>query len=308
MKHARLYSNRWYNGILEAFFRIAATGWAPPHRFRPPLPDRNNRPAAVGYPSLEIVSHCWRYAHMLIYQLSSMVLHPPTTSEVVVTVFHTEEDAETMRLLDFIGSHEVPRVRWNWQPLPGEQLFRRSIGRNRAALNTRADWIWMTDCDVVFHAGCLDSLAERLRGRNDVLLYPRQEYRTALLADTSALLTRARSMLRQDGPLSLLEINPAEFSPHPLHRAKGEYQIIHGDVARAIGYCDRIPPLQTPAPHWCKCREDRVFRWLAGTQGIPIDVDHVYQIRHAHKGRYRSRPAWSGIRSRIRRLQSHIKR
>ncbi len=286
---------------------MAATGVVPSRFFRAPLPDKDHRTKVTGTPSLEIVSHCWRYAHMLIYQLSSIVLYPPTQSDVVVTVFYTDEDIETKRLLDFIGSHEVGRVRWNWQPLPREQLFRRGIGRNRAALNTRADWIWMTDCDVVFHAGCLDSLADQLRERNDVLLYPRQEHRTTLLADTSALLARARSMLRQDEPLSLLEIDRSEFSPHPLHRAKGEYQIIQGDVARAIGYCDRIPPHQAPARHWCKCREDRVFRWLAGTHGTPIDVPGVYQIRHAEKGRYRKHPVWAGIRGRIRRLQSGIR-
>ena len=41
---------------------------------------------------LEIVSHCWGYANMLTYQLSSFVNYPPTKLNLTVTVFYAEED------------------------------------------------------------------------------------------------------------------------------------------------------------------------------------------------------------------------
>lgn len=282
--------------MFGCFFRMAAAGLLPASWFRAPLPDGKTRKAVRSFPSLEIVSHCWRYSHMLSYQLSSFINYPPEKLKAVVSVFFAEEDGETRELLDFISRHNVPNISWNWRPLPKNQLFRRSIGRNQAAFSTRADWIWMTDCDIVFHKDCLDSLADQLCGRNDILLFPRQENRTTMLENTCRMLQNGRA-------LQLVDIDTSAFNPHTLDRAKGEYQIIHGDVARAIGYCDGISLYQTPARRWCKCHEDRVFRWLAGTRGTPVDVAGVYQIRHIDKGRYRNGSIWSGIRSRIRRMQ-----
>lgn len=307
MTEPRIYTQRPYTRALELFFQFAASGMVPARWFRRSLPFPADRHRVTHQPHVELVSHCWQYAPMLWYQLSSIVRHPPTKLSLTVTVFYAAEDAPTKRVLDFIGGQEVDNVEWNWQALPKEHCFRRGIGRNRAALNTQADWVWMTDCDVLFQAGSLDSLAEELTGRTDTCCFPRQEYRTVMLANTDDLLARAEAQLQSSAPLSVLGIDESDFHPHTLQCAKGEYQIIHGDVARAIGYCDGIRPHQTPANHWCKCREDRVFRWLAGTQGTPIDVTGVYQIRHLHKGRYRGDNTWSRWRSRIRRVQDFIR-
>ncbi|HAS82413.1 MAG TPA: glycosyl transferase [Verrucomicrobia bacterium] len=296
MIHNKVYPPRWYDGILGRFYRVAASGVVPPAWFReplPPVPDRRPGPAV---PTLEIISHCWRYSHMLAYQLSSFVLYPPSKLRAMITVFYAGEDDGTTKLLAFIGSHKVPNITWNWQALPKEQLFRRGIGRNRAALATQADWVWMTDCDIVFHKGCLDSLARQLVGRQEALLYPRQERTTTMLADSCPMLQKGRA-------LQLVDIDTREFSVHSRDRAKGAFQIIHGDVARVIGYCDGIGLYQTPAAHWCKCYEDRAFRWLVGSQGTPIEVEGVCQIRHVEKGRYQQGTLRSRIRSKIRRMQ-----
>ncbi len=284
------------DAVVRRFFRIAASGLVPARWFRAPIPRECDRRPGPCFPTVEIVSHCWQYAHMLAYQLSSLVLYPPRKLKVILTVYYSEEDESTVELLDFIAGHKVPNVEWNWQPLPRAQLFRRGIGRNRSALQTGADWIWMTDCDILFHEGCLDSLAGMLEGRSDILLYPRQERTTQMLPDSNP-------MLQQGRECRLVDIDPSAFSLHDRDRAKGAYQIIHGDVARAIGYCDRIRAYQAPANHWCKCYEDRIFRWLAGTQGTPIEVPGVFQIRHIEKGRYRKGTLMARIRSRVRRMQ-----
>jgi hypothetical protein len=296
MSHNKIYPPRWYDGVLGYLLRLAASGLLPARWFRKPIPDEATRKAVQDFPTLEIVTHCWQYAHMLAYQLSSFVNHPPTKLNATITVFYAEADVDTAKLLAFIQQHNVPRIQWNWQPLPPGELFRRGIGRNRAALSTRADWLWMTDCDIVFHKGCLDSLADQLRGRKEVLLYPRQEKTTTMLADSCPMLQKARE-------LQLVDIDTREFNPHTRDRAKGAFQLIHGDVARAIGYCDDIALYQTPARHWCKCYEDRAFRWLVGTQGTPIEVEGVYQIRHITKGRYQKGTVRSRLRSKIRRMQ-----
>jgi len=296
MLRGGLYKARWYDPALGVVTRWIASGLLPAAWFRAPIPNSSMRRTSGAFPSVEVVTHCWQYAAMLAYQLSSFVNHPPSKLTLTVTVFYAESDRATVELLGFIARHDVPNVKWNWCPLPERELFRRGIGRNRAALASKADWVWMTDCDIIFHKNCLDSLAEQLTGRNDVLVYPRQDRATPMLPQTSSLLESGRQ-------LGLQEIDPSDFSLLTRDRARGEYQIIHGDVARAIGYCGGIPIYQTPADHWCKCYEDRAFRWLAGTQGTPIDIEGVYQIRHIEKGRYRKGAAWSRIRGKIRRLQ-----
>jgi len=157
------------------YLRVAATGVIPARWYLPSLPSLDQRAAATGDLKIEIVSHCWNYSHLLARQLSSLVLFPPTRADVTMTVFYSEEDEATVRLLKTFGTREAPGVTWNWNALPKEQLFRRSIGRNKAALQTDADWVWFTDCDLMFRDDCLDVLVEQLQGRRDVLVYPRQE-------------------------------------------------------------------------------------------------------------------------------------
>ncbi len=296
MPENNLYPQRFYDGFLGVFARMAASGMLPAGWFRDPLPPESQRRPGPDYPTVEIVTHCWQYASLLAYQLSSLINYPPARLKLIVTVFYAREDEKTARLLDFIGGHQVANIEWNWRPLPTGQLFRRGIGRNLAARETRADWVWMTDCDIVFHAGCWDSLADALQGKRQALLFPRQEYTTPMLVNSDPLLMESRQP-------QLRDIDTERFEVHTRDRAKGAFQIIHGDVARAIGYCAGLPIYQTPADHWCKCYEDRAFRWLVGTAGEPIDVAGVHQIRHIDKGRYRKDSRWSALRSWIRRVQ-----
>ena len=296
MSNDKVYPYGALHKLQEVFFRLAASGLIPPDKFRAALPPEKDRKPSPEFPAIEIVSHCWQYSTMLAYQLSSLVNYPPSKLSVLVTVFYSETDKATVELLEFIGTHRVDNLTWNWQPLPEAQLFRRSIGRNRAALATRADWVWMTDCDIVFHKGCLDSLAQELRGKTDALVFPAEVQITDLLPDCSP-------MLRKDTGLELKEIDTQQFRPHRRDRAKGPFQIVHGDVARTIGYCDRIALYQTPAAYWCKCYEDRAFRWLVGTQGTPVNIINACQIRHIEKGRYRQKSLWSRLRGKIRRMQ-----
>jgi hypothetical protein len=237
----------------------------------------------------------------MAYQLSSLVRFPPAEIEVRVTVCHALEDQGTVELLDFFGAREVPGVTWNWLPLERTHLMRRAIGRNRAALATEADWVWFTDCDVLFSEGCLDGLARALQGRNDPLVHPAVEWVTPLLSDDDRVLT---AWHRSPG---LLELDTESLLVRPLDRATGPMQITHGDAARTLGYCDALGTYQEPAETWQKTREDRAFRWLLGSHGAPVDTPGVHRIRHASKGRDRGSGAESGsgglahwIRARLR--------
>ena len=274
----RREENGW-QAASRHFFRLAASGLISPRWFTRPPPPEPLRRQATGRLTIEVVSHCWQYAHLLVYQLSSLVLHPPRNVDVRMTVFYAAEDEATAKLLAYFSEHKVPGVRWNWQILPREQLMRRSIGRNIAALATRANWVWFTDCDLIFGEGCLDRLAQRLQGRTDALVYPQEEQCTALLPDSDTCLQYNAAKPRIVAANGL-------FKPKSVTRATGPLQITHGDVARATGYCNAIKACQMPASHWCKAHEDRIFRWLLGTQGVPLDIPGVQRIRHVTKGRY----------------------
>lgn len=292
---------RWSDGLHGRFLRLAASGLVPARWFLPELPDAGKRAARTGHLQLEVVSHCWKYAHMLVYQLSSLVLYPPQNCTVTMTVYYGQEDTETVALLTFFGALNVPNVIWNWQCLPPQALFRRAIGRNLAARQSKADWVWFTDCDLLFRAGCFDALAAALQGRRDVLVYPAREYCTALLPGDAAIL---RPDMSQP---CVLDVDADLFTVFPRSRATGPLQITHGDVARAVGYCDSLPYYQRPSATWCKAYEDRAFRWLLRSQGVPLDVPGVYRIRHVAKGRYTGSKLNTGLRSALRRLVARIK-
>ncbi|MCA1733459.1 MAG: glycosyltransferase [Acidobacteria bacterium] len=291
---------RLRTGVEEIFMRIAASGVVSPRFFQPSVPDPANLPARTGHLSLEVVSHCWQYHFLLAYQLSSLVNHPPSGISVTMTVFYAHEDRATGELLEFFGGMAVPGVTWNWIALERELLFRRAIGRNFAARNSSADWIWFTDCDVVFYEGCLDGLAQCLEGKQDRLVFPRIERTTSLLDRLDPMLTATA-----EGP-RLVEIDTSRFEPRPLGVAKGPMQITHGDVARAVGYCEVLPVYHRPAERWRKAWEDRAFRWLLRSDGTPLDIPAVYRIRHASKGRYGEPTLVGRLRGAIRGAESRF--
>ncbi len=287
---------RAWDTLRLGFWRVAAGGWLPARWFNRGLPPVDSRQARRGRLSIEIVSHCWNYAHMLVYQLSSLVKFPPHDADVTMTVFYSPEDVRTGELLQFFGAIEAPGVRWNWQALPKEHLFRRAIGRNRAALASTADWVWFTDCDLMFRDNCLDALAAQLQGRRDALVYPSVERTTALLAEDDP-------MLRRDRP-AVVDIEDEDgFTSRTPSRATGPLQITHGDVARALGYCNPIAYYQQPAERWCKAHEDRAHRWLLETQGTPLEIPGVYRIRHVFKGRYGGDSIVTRVRTGLRQQQ-----
>jgi len=262
-------------------------GW-----FGPTPPDKNALSTSTAPLNLQIVSHCWQYAHMLNFQLSALVNYPPTELLVTYTLYHSGEDTELKKLISRYDAIQVPNVTWNWMEVPKEQLFRRAIGRNQAALNTEADWIWFSDCDLIFHESCLDSLARELDDRQQRMVFPRQEFITDLL-DAS------HPMLNQNNE-SLVDIDTTLFETNDIHKAKGAFQIVHGDVARACGYCRSVKLYQQPMNHWSKTYEDSMFRCLIDSEGEPVDVKGLYRIRHVEKGRYSQGSQLSRVRKSIR--------
>lgn len=288
------------DGIKEFLLRFAASGYFPATAFIKNQPDKTSLRVFEQDIKLEIVSHCWNYARFFVYQLSSLVKYPPTNMQVKLTVFYSEEDQETTKLLAHFQQISVPNVEWNFQKLPTPLLLRRAIGRNHASKHTEADWIWFADCDMVFHEGCLDALEGLLKGRQDILLFPDTLLVTPLLTEADPMISAGKDKT------SLLEVDKTKFKPRKFDRATGAIQIIHGDVARACGYCDDLAVYQKPKYHWTKTYEDRAIRWLLGTHGTPISLPNLLLIRHAEKGRYKEDSKISVVRKTIRRIKSAL--
>jgi hypothetical protein len=295
-KNIKTFPPRKYDALSILFFRWIIKNTLPRSLFCDPIPKKSDINATTGKLDLEIVSHCWQYANMLTYQLSSFINYPPTKANLTVTVFYSEDDTKTRAVLDFFACQQVKNVTWNFTAMDNQKLFRRGIGRNLAARATKADWIWYTDCDIIFHENCLDSLVEKLQGSQETLYFPEHE-------KTTEMLSADDPMLRAESTPQIVDINTDEFSLHSRDKAKGAFQIVHGDIARAIGYCEKISIFQTESTRWRKTYEDTAFRWLVSSNGIPIDIDGVCQIRHVQKGRYAQDSNVSKVRSKIRRMQ-----
>jgi len=119
-------------------------------------------------------------------------------------------------------------------------LFRRAIGRNQAALQSTADWVWFTDCDVVFQQGCIDALNAALQSRQDALVFPCAEQRTDIYTDSDLVSQNALEKIE------LLQASDDLFISKTVTRATGPLQITHGDVARNNGYCRDVAFYQRP--------------------------------------------------------------
>ena len=64
----RAFINKLSDGVAGLFLRFAASGYAPASWFRDVDPKSVEKAKRSGKLSLEIVSHCWNYGHLLTYQ------------------------------------------------------------------------------------------------------------------------------------------------------------------------------------------------------------------------------------------------
>jgi len=265
--------------------------------FAPTAPQANELtvfPQAGEMLKLQIVSHCWNYSHLLRFQLSSLYKYSINNCELTYTLFYCEEDTNTVALIEEFEQYDIPNLTWDFRTLPREQLFRRAIGRNQASLATQANWVFFVDCDLILHEGCLDSVTAALSGQQLGLAFPSYEGLTELLPAEHTLLNQTP---KADGTL---DIDPTLFKQAPIMKPKGGYQFVHGDVARAAGYCGSISLYQQPTKVWRKTFEDTTFRTVIQDQGTPVEVKGIFRIRHQEKGRYQKETIWGRLRKSIR--------
>lgn len=103
MKTTKTYPPNRFNAYAIQAYRLVFGRIIPAFLLRDKIPPEAQRKAVKGDFTLEIVSHCWGYANMLTYQLSSFVNYPPTKLKLIVTVFYALEDTKTKSALDFLA-------------------------------------------------------------------------------------------------------------------------------------------------------------------------------------------------------------
>ncbi len=234
----------------------------------------------VKEPTIEIVSHCYatrlpQYASALCYQLSSVILHPPTRCKVLMTVCCEPYDYATARVIKFFMTKIPSRV---IILNSANELGRRSIGRNYAAKGSTADIVWFADVDQVFRGYCLDDLVTRDWSNEIVMVYPR----AIKIHKDHAVGDKVLERMADDP--RVVDIDDSEFMDKRYSRAIGGVQIVKGDFARQYGYLDGEARWQTPATKpFGDFRDDVAYRNFCLQQGgvVAINLPGMYRLRHS---------------------------
>lgn len=238
--------------------------------------------------TIELIVHAYAekldcFAKLLTMQLSSLAVWPCQRARVIYSVCWTASDklvydtinAMAKRFESSTGPYER-EVEINSFPMDKEMLFRRAIGRNLLARQSKADVVWFTDCDYAIGDGCLDGLADAYQaGFPAKLVFPKtlQIHKSHRIGD---------ELLRSVVPGELYLPDLSQFIHRREKFAIGGLQIVSGDTARSVGYCDGtiwIKPVSEEGG-FRNTTEDRVYRAILG-ESKPIEIPGLYRLRHS---------------------------
>lgn len=234
--------------------------------------------------TLELVNHCWKYWRLATLHLSQLALHPPQACRVTCTIVHAPaaDDPATAAVLDYFGGLQIENVRWNFMELPQPELCRRAIGRNRACLASKADFVLLGDIDYCFGPGALDAAAAEMHKTHTAggpaLMFPREilQSRDHACGD--------EEIARVDRP-KILDLTPASYAPVQTRLGIGGHQYIPGKFARERGYLSNSRIFQRPVDTWQRTRCDVAFRQWAGLRSVRLGIPGIRRIRHSVRGR-----------------------
>jgi hypothetical protein len=216
--------------------------------------------------------------------MSSLVHYRPTVNVImqVYTDRQTSIEIDKVRsAMDAVSS--LPQnVSIVVNQLPHAELFRRSIGRNMAAIQCETDVCWFTDADVLFGEGCLDAVVTAVNP-DDPLCSPARLAKTVDRATADRMVERERS-----NPLP--HMTSKEFSPpYKVKRAIGALQVVGGNIARQSGYLkdSRFARPVSTSKGFRRCFEDIRYRKQFTSAGRirRIDVPNLCLIWHTFSGR-----------------------
>jgi len=233
--------------------------------------------------SIEIVTHAYaeemlHFASALIYQISSLVLHEPKKCKVILTICYTPSDVRIRNIIKWC--FQEPHVVGHRLPIPigmfRNEIGRRCIGRNRAAMSTEADIVWFADVDQVFRDDIFDRLAEMEWPAGASMIYPRvvKIHKDHATGD---------ELLREMKEPKLMDIDPEDFVDKKYRKAIGGVQIVQGDFAREHGYLHGDEKWQRPTNKpFGDFRDDVAYRRFCLRYGpiVGVDLPGMFRLRH----------------------------
>ena len=244
---------------------------------------RTSAPTTPPAMTIEIVPHCWRYWRCFTYQASGLLLDPPSPSlRVLLHVMVSQDDTATMQRIEKFRALDWPaNVDFKVTILPSERLFRRSIGRNLAALATHADVVWFTDCDYIIGRQALEDVWEAMSSGRRKFIFPR------VVSQTSS--EYGEELVQQATEWGgILAVDREHGIPIRFNRAIGGVQIVSGELCRQFGYLNGSEKWQRPANRFMRCFEDVAFRKALASAGYVaerVSIRAVSRIMHKQAGR-----------------------
>lgn len=238
---------------------------------------------------IEIVTHAYagdlpQFAVFLQAQLSSLLRYASSTP-VTVTVCYSLADTAIAQVVDRHRNTMIGWLQLNPMPMSEPELFRRCIGRNRAALATEADVVWFADVDHCFGPQCLNELWDIFQElgtdpHEPTLVWPE---RLCIHRDHE---TGDRFWQQHLNNQGIIEINPSDFVDKGYHSAIGGVQIVKGTFARQYGYLDGNAKWQQPRTDgkpFGDFRDDVRFRsfCLSKGPGLQVPIPNLYRLRHS---------------------------
>ena len=245
----------------------------------------------------EVVSHIYsgsmaQYWQAMCYQLTALEQAVAEGVDVTATVFccPVVNDPATHAMLDVFAGDWLRRIE-----LPKLRLYRRSIGRNMAALATAADVVLFTDCDYVWPATTFRSAEQKFKP-TAIMSFARfiSMHRDPVRGD--AVIAR----LASPGRATLPEFTEVDWMVRRELRGIGGNQWVDGDYCRKYGYLNSSTTFQADAdridiPFW-NFRDDASFRRGVGAYlgisgrkpngrrrefyGNGMDLPGVARLRH----------------------------
>lgn len=225
----------------------------------------------------EVVNHVHGegYARLLAYQLSSLVLFPPAAiHQVIYTLCVNTEDKHTADTIEFFANQIPTNIVLKFILQPIEELRQRAIGRNRAAVETVADWVWFCDTDYIFGRDLWAHLADEAAKADDQIV-PFIWPKTIRQTDWP---TGDRLIMEMTTP-GVKDISDEPTIAVQMHRAIGGLQIINGMAIKREGYCSFM---NSPSGNW-NFRSDSRIRRRFPTK-TSIELPQLIRIRHSRKG------------------------
>jgi hypothetical protein len=233
--------------------------------------------------SVRIITHCWaerypQYAAFLTYQLSSLILHPPSCRFVIVVCYSDNDDRTHKVLRWFLTNTDHEDLALVALPMNPQRLGRRAIGRDLATKGIEENSVFFTDVDYCFGDGCIDAIAG-IDWLDDISI----AHPNSLMMQNNHELGDKYWKSVLDDP-KIVDVNTSDFFRSKQSRAIGGMQIVGGNFANHYGYLADTEwqnPCH-PGEEFKNFKDDVIYRNFCKKYGSQkaLSIPNMFRLRH----------------------------